>query len=285
MCFSSFPPQKNNFSTPQTGERCDSSEELGGLGCSRQNTSRDWKHVAHIWIYLQCQAGHFWDSQARGSSVNPSQRKCPCSSLEQKWNRQFWASEHCLTEQEGRAQLLFKTRVCFKNSYLKFHLSEMWRWEWCVSFSLGGCHRATSVHLVIYQTQVLSVSDWKSGSELSWLTFCQKQSWDRSHESEANSTEQNLLSISRLWASECKWTTLQGYGGMFVALVGQSLLFFLIPTLLNFFCKELWSEQLVLICSTKSGLCLGVILVRLHSFPSLHGVLKKLFERSIHWFF
>lgn len=58
----------------RTGERCDSSEGFSGLGCSRQNSSRDWKHVAHIWIYLRRQAGHFGDSQARGSRANPSEK-------------------------------------------------------------------------------------------------------------------------------------------------------------------------------------------------------------------
>lgn len=57
----------------RTGERCDSSEGFSGVGCSRQNSRWDWKHVAHIWIYLRCQAGHFRDSQARGSRANPSE--------------------------------------------------------------------------------------------------------------------------------------------------------------------------------------------------------------------
>lgn len=43
------------------------------------------------------------------------------------------------------------------------------------------------------------------------------------------------------------------------------------------FVGELWSEQLVLICRTKTGLFARAVFVRLHSFPSLHvyGVLKK----------
>lgn len=69
--FSKAPGWKITFSAPQ--ERCDSSEGFSGLGCSRQNSSWDWKHVAHIWIYLQCQAGHLRDSQARGSRANPSE--------------------------------------------------------------------------------------------------------------------------------------------------------------------------------------------------------------------
>lgn len=42
---------------------------------------------------------------------------------------------------------------------------------------------------------------------------------------------------------------------------------------------ELWSEQLVLICSTKTGLFARGVFVRLHSFLSLHayGVLKEVF--------
>lgn len=96
-----------------------------------------------------------------------------------------------------------------------------------LSLSLRGCRRATSVVLYpLCQSQSESV-DWS----VFWLRSCWKQSWDCPDESKANSTEQNLLSDSWLWADECKRATLPGHGGLFVALVGQSLLFFLIPTL------------------------------------------------------
>ena len=45
---------------------------------------------------------------------------------------------------------------------------------------------------------------------------------------------------------------------------------------------EMWSEQLVLICSTKTGLFVRDLFVRLHSFLSLHayGVLKEAFFKG-----
>lgn len=45
------------------------------------------------------------------------------------------------------------------------------------------------------------------------------------------------------------------------------------------FVVELWSEQLVFICSTKAGLFSRGVSERLHSFPSLRGVLKEVVEK------
>lgn len=49
--------------------------------------------------------------------------------------------------------------------------------------------------------------------------------------------------------------------------------------LVKHFVVELWSEQLVFICSTKAGLFSRGVFERLHSFPSLRGVLKEVVEK------
>lgn len=75
--------------------------------------------------------------------------------------------------------------------------------------------------------------------------------------------------------------SLKCYKVLFCCLSGPVSPFLSNSCLVKQFVGELWSEQLVLICSTKTGLFARGVFVRLHSFPSLHayGVLKEAFEK------